>query len=38
VAGSERKYAAILAALRGRWINVLVTDQFTARRLVREDA
>ena len=38
VAGSERKYAAILAALRGRWINVLVTDQFTARRLVSEEA
>jgi DNA-binding transcriptional regulator LsrR (DeoR family) len=36
VAGGARKYAAILGALRGGWINVLITDQFTARRLVAE--
>ena len=26
VAGGERKFTAIRAALRGRWINVLITD------------
>jgi DNA-binding transcriptional regulator LsrR (DeoR family) len=36
VAGGARKYAAILGALRGGWINVLITDQFTARRLLAE--
>ena len=36
VAGGARKYAAILGALRGGWINVLITDQFTARRLAGE--
>jgi DNA-binding transcriptional regulator LsrR (DeoR family) len=36
VAGGARKYAAILGALRGGWINVLITDQFTARRLLTE--
>jgi len=36
VAGGSRKYAAILGALRGRWINILVTDHFTASRLVNE--
>lgn len=36
VAGGSRKYAAILGALRGRWINILVTDHFTAKRLVNE--
>ena len=36
VAGGARKYAAVLGALRGGWINVLITDQFTARRLVAE--
>jgi DNA-binding transcriptional regulator LsrR (DeoR family) len=36
VAGGVRKYPAILGALRGKWINILVTDQFTARRLVDE--
>jgi DNA-binding transcriptional regulator LsrR (DeoR family) len=38
VAGGSRKYAAILGALRGGWINVLITDQFTARRLAEEAA
>jgi len=36
VAGGSRKYAGILGALRGHWINILVTDQFTARRLANE--
>jgi len=34
VACGRRKRQAILGALRGRWINVLVTDQFTAESLV----
>lgn len=34
VAGGERKFHAILGALRGRWVNVLVTDLLTARRLL----
>jgi DNA-binding transcriptional regulator LsrR (DeoR family) len=33
VAGGARKHAALLGALRGRLIDVLVTDQFTAARL-----
>jgi len=33
VAGGERKYEAILGALRGRLINVLITDHVTAERL-----
>ena len=36
VAGGSRKYSAILGALRGHWINVLVTDHFTANRLANE--
>jgi DNA-binding transcriptional regulator LsrR (DeoR family) len=36
VAGGSRKYAAILGALRGHWINLLVTDHFTAKRLAQE--
>ena len=36
VAGGSRKYSAILGALRGHWINILVTDHFTAQRLVNE--
>ncbi len=36
VAGGSRKYAAILGALRGHWINMLVTDHFTAARLAKE--
>jgi DNA-binding transcriptional regulator LsrR (DeoR family) len=36
VAGGSRKYAGILGALRGHWINILVTDHFTARRLANE--
>lgn len=33
VAGGRRKTEAVRAALRGRLANVLITDQFTARRL-----
>ncbi len=36
VAGGSRKYASILGALRGHWINILVTDHFTAKRLANE--
>jgi DNA-binding transcriptional regulator LsrR (DeoR family) len=36
VAGGARKYTAILGALRGHWINILVTDHFTAYRLANE--
>jgi DNA-binding transcriptional regulator LsrR (DeoR family) len=34
VAGGERKFHAILGAIRGGWVNVLVTDHLTARRLL----
>jgi DNA-binding transcriptional regulator LsrR (DeoR family) len=34
VAGGPGKAAAILAALRGHWINCLVTDRYTAERLL----
>jgi DNA-binding transcriptional regulator LsrR (DeoR family) len=33
VAGGPRKYSAIQGALRGRFVNVLITDRFTAERL-----
>lgn len=36
VAGGSRKYAAILGALRGHWINILITDHFTANQLAKE--
>jgi DNA-binding transcriptional regulator LsrR (DeoR family) len=32
-AGGERKIPAILAALRGRWISGLITDQQIAQQL-----
>lgn len=35
VAGGERKLAAIRGALEGGWINVLITDRFTAERLIQ---
>jgi DNA-binding transcriptional regulator LsrR (DeoR family) len=35
IACGRRKRQAILGALRGRWINVLLTDQFTAESLVQ---
>lgn len=34
VAGGRRKFEAVRAAATGRWINVLITDLRTARRLV----
>jgi DNA-binding transcriptional regulator LsrR (DeoR family) len=34
VAGGARKLDAIRGALHGRWINTLITDRFTAERLV----
>jgi DNA-binding transcriptional regulator LsrR (DeoR family) len=36
IAGGRRKYEAVLGALRGRWVNVLITDRGTADRLVVE--
>ena len=36
IAGGERKYEAIRGALRGGWINVLITDHATAERLLAE--
>lgn len=36
VAGGQRKYDAILGAIRGRWVNVLVTDLSTARHLLED--
>ncbi|NBD36240.1 MAG: winged helix-turn-helix transcriptional regulator [Chloroflexi bacterium] len=35
VAGGARKFAAIRGALRGKLINTLITDRFTAERLVQ---
>ncbi len=34
VAGGARKYQAILGALHGHWVNILVTDRHTAEGLV----
>jgi DNA-binding transcriptional regulator LsrR (DeoR family) len=34
VAGGRRKVEAIRGALRGHWVNVLITDRFTASRLL----
>jgi DNA-binding transcriptional regulator LsrR (DeoR family) len=34
VAGGVRKFAAIQGALRGGWVNVLVTDRQTAQNLI----
>ena len=36
LAGGPRKFAAIRGALRGRWINILITDRITAERLLAE--
>jgi DNA-binding transcriptional regulator LsrR (DeoR family) len=38
VAGGFRKFTAILGALRGRFVNVLVTDRSTAERLLKRNA
>jgi DNA-binding transcriptional regulator LsrR (DeoR family) len=37
VAGGDRKFTAIRAALRGGWINVLITDLAMAKRLIRQE-
>ena len=37
IAGARRKHAAILGALRGQWVNVLITDRVTAEKLVAEE-
>lgn len=34
IAGGEQKIPAILASLKGKWINVLITDRQTAERLM----
>ena len=36
VAGGKKKYQAILGALRGGWVDVLITDRRTAEMLVAE--
>ena len=36
IVGGIRKYQAVLGALNGRWINVLITDRTTADKLVYE--
>jgi len=36
VAGGARKFEAIRAAARGKWVNVLITDATTARRMLTE--
>jgi DNA-binding transcriptional regulator LsrR (DeoR family) len=38
IAGGKRKYDAVRGALRGGWINVLITDSTTAERLLAESA
>ena len=35
ICGGKRKFHAILGAVRGKWINTLVTDQHTAQRLAK---
>lgn len=36
VAGGKEKYEPLVAALRGRYLNILITDSSTARQLLRE--
>ena len=36
IAGGSRKHVAIRGALRGQWVNVLITDRFTAYTLLDE--
>jgi DNA-binding transcriptional regulator LsrR (DeoR family) len=38
IAGGERKFKAIRGALRGKWVNVLITDRTTAEQLLAEPA
>ena len=33
IAGGKQRLLPVLGALRGRWINTLITDQYTAKRL-----
>ena len=35
IAGGKRKRQALLGAVRGRWVNALITDQFSAEALAR---
>jgi DNA-binding transcriptional regulator LsrR (DeoR family) len=35
ICGGKKKFPAILGALRGKWVNTLITDQYTAQRLVK---
>jgi DNA-binding transcriptional regulator LsrR (DeoR family) len=35
IAGGKRKHQAILGALRGHWINALITEQYSAEALLR---
>lgn len=37
IAGGSRKFEAILGALRGNWVDVLITDKFTASRLLEDE-
>jgi DNA-binding transcriptional regulator LsrR (DeoR family) len=37
IAGGQRKYPAILGALKGHWINVLITERYTAEKLLDEN-
>jgi len=36
IAGGEQKHAAILGAVRGKWVNVLITDSHTAEYMVSD--
>jgi DNA-binding transcriptional regulator LsrR (DeoR family) len=36
IAGGKQKFPAILGALRGGWINIVITDQYTAKRLAMD--
>ncbi|MBN1303944.1 MAG: sugar-binding transcriptional regulator [Anaerolineales bacterium] len=36
IAGGQRKFDAILGALRGRWIKILITDIHSAQKLVEQ--
>ena len=38
IAGGPGKNSAILGALRGRWIDVLITDKHTADKLMSESS
>jgi DNA-binding transcriptional regulator LsrR (DeoR family) len=35
ICGGKKKFPAILGAVRGKWFNTLITDQYTAQRLVK---